>query len=66
MIATTPFVAVGLLFSLTAEPADLGRKSGTKQPEDEQVPKAGDTGSQAGNNDPAIALEKPAGTKLRA
>ncbi len=34
MIATTPFVAVGLLFSLTAEPADLDRKEGTKEPKE--------------------------------
>ncbi|TBU38631.1 MFS general substrate transporter [Dichomitus squalens] len=40
MIATTPFVAVGLLFSLTAEPADLGRKSGKKKrQEDLEAPK---------------------------
>ena len=61
MIATTPFVAVGLLFSLTAEPADLGRKSGTKQTEeDEAVPTAGDAGSQTGNGDVALVSEKPA------
>ncbi|PIL27512.1 MFS general substrate transporter [Ganoderma sinense ZZ0214-1] len=61
MIATTPFVAVGLLFSLTAEPADLDRKSGAEKPEEDEVaPKAGDTGSQTGNGDLAIVSEKPA------
>ena len=38
MIATVPFVAVGLLFSLTAEEADLGRKKGKKDaPQDEEA-----------------------------
>ena len=31
MIATVPFVAVGFLFSLTAQEADLGRRSGGKK-----------------------------------
>lgn len=31
MIATVPFVAVGFLFSLTAEEADLGRRLGGKE-----------------------------------
>ncbi|KAM5537089.1 hypothetical protein V8D89_009235 [Ganoderma adspersum] len=60
MIATTPFVAVGLLFSLTAEPADLGRKLGTKKPkEDGLAPNEGDAGSQSDSRNYAITSEKP-------
>ncbi|KAH9920002.1 MFS general substrate transporter [Epithele typhae] len=36
MIATLPFVIVGFLFSLTAEEADLGRRSGGKKKDEDE------------------------------
>ncbi|RDX54495.1 MFS general substrate transporter [Lentinus brumalis] len=48
MIATVPFVAVGFLFSLTAEEASLGRKTGKKEtPKDEEAPAVSKEGNAA-------------------
>ena len=66
MIATTPFVAVGLLFSLTAEPADLGRKAGKKKPqEDVEAPKVAQSESQKDANGVLVLSEKPTDTKVQ-
>ena len=56
MIATTPFVAVGFLFSLTAEEADLGRRSGGKEKKLRDVESATADGAESGG---AVSAKTP-------
>ncbi len=62
MIATVPFVAVGFLFSLTAEEASLGRKTGKKEtPKDEEAPAVSKEGNAA---EAAFPPEKVSGENV--